>query len=63
MQAAKGCALLSGRRFVLPDDVQRMIFPVLAHRLILRERAGIRQANPETVLTELLRTVPVPLVR
>ena len=63
MQAAKGCALLSGRRFVLPDDVQRMVFPVLAHRLILRERAGLRQINPGAVLGDLLRTVPVPLVR
>ena len=64
MQAAKGCALMSGRRFVLPDDVQRMAFPVLCHRIIMRNRAaGLARQTPEAVLNTALRSVSVPAVQ
>ena len=63
MQAAKGCALLEGRRYVLPDDVQRMAAPVLCHRMVLRTRAGMQRQTPETVLDAVLRAVPVPSAR
>lgn len=63
MQASKGCAMLSGRAYVLPDDVQRMAFPVLNHRLILRTRAGLRRQAPEAVIDAVLRAVPAPSAR
>lgn len=63
MQAAKGAALLEGRRYVLPDDVQRMAFPVLCHRLVMRTRAGMNRQTPESVIDAVLRTVPVPSAR
>ena len=64
MQAAKGCALMSGRRFVLPDDVQRMAFPVLCHRIIMRSRAaGLARQTPEAVVNTALRSVSVPAVQ
>ena len=63
MQASKGCALLAGRAYVLPDDVQRMAFPVLNHRLILRTRAGLRRQTPEAIIDAVLRAVPAPSVR
>ena len=43
MQAAKGWAYLSGREYVLPDDVQKMVLPVLSHRMVLKSRAGLRR--------------------
>ena len=63
MQAAKGAAILAGRSYVLPDDVQHMAFPVLCHRMILRTRATIQRQSPETVIDAILRSVPVPAVR
>ena len=63
MQAAKGCALLEGRPYVLPDDVQRMAVSVLCHRMVLRTRAGMQRQTPETILDAVLRTVPVPSAR
>lgn len=63
MQASKGCALLAGRTYVLPDDVQRMAFPVLNHRLILRTRAGLRRQTPESIIDAVLRAVPAPSAR
>ena len=39
LRAAKAIALLAGRDFVLPDDVDELASDVLAHRLILRRTA------------------------
>ena len=63
MQAAKGCALLSGRAYVLPDDVQKMAPAVLCHRLIMRMRSGVHKQTPQAVIDAVLHTVPVPAVR
>lgn len=63
MQAAKGWAYLSGREYVLPDDVQKMVLPVLSHRMVLKSRAGLRRKTPEEILKAILRTIPVPAVR
>ncbi len=60
MQAAKGLAMLEGRRYVLPDDVQRMAIPVLSHRLVMRTKAGLRRQTPENLLQFVLQSVPVP---
>lgn len=63
MQAARGCAMLAGRTYVLPDDVQRMVYPVLGHRLIMRTRAGLYKQTPANILQAVLSTVPVPSVQ
>ncbi|MCI8553887.1 MAG: MoxR family ATPase [Clostridiales bacterium] len=63
MQAAKGCAMLEGRSYVLPDDVQKMAIPVLAHRLVTRLYMGTRRQTPEDVIRAILCTVPVPAVK
>ncbi|MDL2233770.1 MoxR family ATPase [Ruminococcaceae bacterium OttesenSCG-928-L11] len=62
MKAAMARAMLSGRNYVLPDDVQRMTAPVLAHRLVLTAQAYIQNQTAEAVLTEILRLAPVPAV-
>jgi MoxR-like ATPase len=62
MLAAKGCAMLEGRSFVLPDDVQRMAYPVLSHRLILQGRLR-QQTDPQSIISNILRTTRVPATR
>lgn len=63
MQAARGVAMLAGRSFVLPDDVQKMAKYVLCHRMIMRNRAGLHRQTPETVVENILNSLPVPAVR
>lgn len=63
MEAAKGCAFLNGRKYVLPDDIQKMAIPVWAHRLVLKSRAGLRRKTPEEIIRAIIRTIPVPAVR
>ena len=60
MQAARGRALLCGRDYVLPDDVQDLVYPVLSHRLVLRRRGGMPRQTPGAVLRAVLQAVPVP---
>jgi MoxR-like ATPase len=60
LRAAKAQAALSGRDYVLPDDVQRLAQPVLAHRLLLTAEAQIARRGTEAVVDSVLRSVPVP---
>ncbi len=59
-RAAQAAAALSGRDYVIPDDVQDLIVPVLAHRLMLSRDAVIDGRNPVDVLGEVVAAVPVP---
>jgi MoxR-like ATPase len=60
LRAARAAAALDGREFVLPDDVQALLQPVLAHRLLLSAEAQISRRAPEQIVGELLGRVPVP---
>ena len=57
---AKAHAYLDGRDYVIPEDVQAVLFDVCAHRVILTQKARLSGVTAEQVLSELLRTVPVP---
>jgi MoxR-like ATPase len=59
LRTARASAALSGRDHVLPDDVQAMALPVLAHRLLPTADAAAARRTPEQVVRGLLGTVPV----
>jgi MoxR-like ATPase len=58
IHAAQAHALLAGRSYVVPDDVKRLCVPVIAHRLLLRDAATLREA--QTFLSTLVEGVAVP---
>jgi MoxR-like ATPase len=60
VRAARAHAALSGRDYVIPDDLQDLLVPVLAHRLLPSVEAQGQRRLPEHVLADLVRTVPVP---
>ena len=60
MLAARGRALLQNRGYVLPDDVQAMLSPVLGHRLILRPEARLNQVTIPAILDGILHQIQVP---
>src|SRR5829696_2162103 len=60
LRAAKAQSALSGRDYVLPDDVQRLAQPVLAHRMLLTAEAQIARRGVDGVVEGVLRSVPVP---
>ncbi|MGI6189606.1 MAG: MoxR family ATPase [Clostridiales bacterium] len=63
MRASQAFAMLDDRDYVIPDDVQKMVIPVLAHRLILKPEARLKEMTVERVLKSILNTVYVPVIR
>jgi MoxR-like ATPase len=60
LRAAKAMALCEGRDFVIPDDVQAVALPVLAHRVVLSGGSATLAAARQA-LGALLNRVPVPV--
>ncbi len=60
LATARAWARLSGRTFVIPDDVVALVPAVLRHRLVLTPEAELDQFTPEQALQTALASVPVP---
>ena len=57
---AKAVAQLRGRNYVLPRDVQEVLIPAVAHRLILSHTAKNQGDTPNRILEDILKNVPAP---
>ena len=57
---AKAQALLSGRDFVLPEDVKAMAIPVLRHRLVLSYEAAAEGVTTDDLIARILSLLPLP---
>ena len=60
LRASRAFAALEGRDHVIPDDVQVLAGPVLAHRLMPSSETQLARRTTAEVVTDLLRQVPVP---
>ena len=60
-RAAQALAFIRGRSYVLPDDIRELLPNVLAHRLIVKEEALYAGDTAESILSNLLGTIPVPI--
>ena len=60
-RVSQAWAALDGRDFVLPDDVRRLVRPVLEHRIVLDLDRELRGATREQVLSDVLDQTAVPL--
>ncbi len=63
LRASKAWAALDGRDYVIPDDLQRLVVPVLAHRLLLTAESHMGNRTADEVLTTIARTVPIPAMQ
>jgi len=59
-RAAQALALVEGRDYVVPDDVQQLAVPVLAHRVVLRRGASGLEAARRAI-AQVVATTPVPV--
>ena len=62
--ASQSLAFTSGRVYVIPDDIKRLVVPVFAHRIVVNSRYSTgqrRSEEAEAALQEILKTVSVPL--
>jgi len=60
-RAAQALALLRGRNFVIPDDLQELAVPVLAHRLLLEMSASLHDISRAELINKLVGSIEVPL--
>ena len=59
--ASQALAAIQGRDYVIPDDVKHLSVPALAHRLISKTEARLREHSSEAIVNEIVATVPVPV--
>jgi MoxR-like ATPase len=62
-RTSQAMAALRGRSYVMPDDVKRVVLPVLAHRVILKPEARLRKVSIESVLNEIVAELAVPVLQ
>ncbi|WP_418957379.1 AAA family ATPase [Streptomyces tritici] len=60
LSTARAWAWLTGRDYVIPDDVKALALPTLRHRIHLRPEAEMEGVTPDSVITAILAHVPVP---
>lgn len=60
MKAAKAQAAISMRDFVIPEDIQYVLVPILNHRMILSPEREMEGVEIEDVIREIVKTVEVP---
>jgi MoxR-like ATPase len=53
-------AVTNGRDYVLPDDIKAIAGFVLSHRIMIDPAARLREIDPELIIHEVLRVLPVP---
>src|SRR5438105_8089087 len=61
-KACQALAMVSGRDFVIPEDIKRLAGPVLSHRILMKDRRGLRgESTPEQrYIARILTEIPVP---
>jgi len=60
LAVSRAWAWLSGRDYVIPDDVKAMARPALRHRVEVRPEAELEGVTADAILESVLATVPVP---
>ena len=59
-RSSQALAYMNGRDFVIPDDIRKMVIPVLAHRLVLSSEAKLNKQTPEKLLKVILSKIKQP---
>jgi MoxR-like ATPase len=60
IRTAKAVAALEGRDYVLPDDLQTLAVPVLAHRIIPTADAQLNRRTTDAIVAEIVHRLPLP---
>src|SRR6201991_5022502 len=63
VRTAKAVAALEGRDYVLPDDLQALAVPVLAHRIIPTADAQLARRTTDAIVADIVHRLPLPHAR
>jgi MoxR-like ATPase len=62
VQSARALALIRGREYMLPEDLQALAKDALRHRLVLTYQALAEEVTPDSILDQVISSVPVPQI-
>jgi MoxR-like ATPase len=62
VQSARALALIRGREYVIPEDLQALAKDALRHRLVLTYQALAEEVTPDAILDQVLTSVQVPQI-
>jgi MoxR-like ATPase len=62
VSAARALALIRGRDYVVPGDLDALVRDAFRHRLVLSYRALAEEIAPDTILDQVLQAVPMPQI-
>jgi MoxR-like ATPase len=60
-KASQALAAINGRDHVIPDDIQRLVPVILAHRLIAAPEAELRGRTAAIILQDIITSIPLEL--
>lgn len=61
-RAVKGWAYIGQREWVQPEDIRKLVVPVLGHRILITSEARYRGETAAKILVDIMNQVPVPKV-
>jgi MoxR-like ATPase len=61
-KCARVLAMFDGRDFVIPDDVKKLIYPALEHRIRVKTEAEMDDVTPRLILDRTMEKIPVPKI-
>jgi MoxR-like ATPase len=59
MKASCAWAFIDGRDYVIPEDVIKLAYWVLGHRILLHPKALVAEKTAASIITEIVRSIPV----
>jgi MoxR-like ATPase len=62
VSAGRALAVIRGRDYVVPGDLEALVRDAFRHRLVLSYRALAEEVAPDTILDQVLAKVPVPQI-
>jgi MoxR-like ATPase len=61
-KCARVLALFDGRDFVIPDDIKKLVYPALEHRIKVKPEAEMDDVTPRMLLDRTMEKIPVPKI-
>jgi MoxR-like ATPase len=61
-RASQAMAAIRGRNYVTPDDIKRIVSPILGHRLILKPESRLRKISAAKIVDDLVSEIAVPTI-
>jgi MoxR-like ATPase len=60
LDASKAVAAINGRDFITPDDIKKVVGPILGHRIILTPEREMEGYTAEKMISDLIQTIEIP---